>query len=83
MTRDYSGTGLGLSIVRELTRILGGEVQLQSELGKGSIFIISLPMILPGDSQYEITLVGDIDLTRAQRIDARLLASGSGDQPAN
>ena len=83
MTRDYSGTGLGLSIVRELTRILGGEVQLQSELGKGSIFIIRLPMILPGDSQYEITLVGDIDLTRAQRIDARLLASGSRDQPAN
>ncbi len=81
MTRDFSGTGLGLSIVRELIRILGGEVHLQSELGKGSMFTIKLPNVLPGDSHYEITLAGDIDLTRAQRIDARLLASGSRDQP--
>ncbi len=81
LTRDFSGTGLGLSIVRELIRILGGEVHLQSELGKGSMFTIKLPNVLPGDSHYEITLAGDIDLTRAQRIDARLLASGSRDQP--
>lgn len=82
MTRDYSGTGLGLSIVRELARILGGDVELESELGRGSKFRVRLPLNLTGDSHYEIAMAGDIDLTRAQKIDARLLASGAGEQPS-
>ncbi len=43
MTREYSGTGLGLSIVKELCKLLGGEVSLESELGKGSKFTVRLP----------------------------------------
>lgn len=43
LTREYSGTGLGLSIVKELCRLLGGEIDFTSELGKGSQFFVTLP----------------------------------------
>jgi signal transduction histidine kinase len=43
LTREYSGTGLGLSIVRELCKLLGGEIDFVSELGKGSKFFVMLP----------------------------------------
>ena len=44
ISRKYGGTGLGLSISRELIRMLGGEIQLQSKINQGSVFSVFLPI---------------------------------------
>jgi two-component system, NarL family, sensor histidine kinase BarA len=57
MTREYSGSGLGLSIVKELCRLLGGEVSVRSELGRGGTFTVRLPWVLEDQPRLDSALV--------------------------
>jgi signal transduction histidine kinase/CheY-like chemotaxis protein len=79
-TRRFGGTGLGLAICRELTRAMGGDIQVASTLGKGSCFTLSAPLVRMAETGAESiegpSTAGDLD-------DRPLCILAAEDNPVN
>lgn len=73
LTRGHQGTGLGLSIVRQLVESLEGEIEINSELGKGTVFTFECPQ-LQSVNELDKPLRG-LELSLCDDLESRRLAT--------
>ncbi|MBO7707759.1 MAG: hypothetical protein J6S42_03680, partial [Thermoguttaceae bacterium] len=60
ITREYSGSGLGLSIVKELCRLLEGDITVESRLGFGSVFTVRIPWEFRAPNLQQSPILSDL-----------------------
>lgn len=59
LTREHGGAGLGLAITKELVHMLGGSISVQSQVGRGSTFTVTLPFVAPQQKHQKLISLND------------------------
>lgn len=81
--RKFGGTGLGLAICARLVRIMGGQIGVESEMGKGSCFWVELPLKLPETTSQNIAAAMQVKATPERKALDGLLVLIAEDHPVN
>ena len=68
IARNQTGSGLGLSIVHNLTRLMGGTISVDSERGKGTLFVLSIPFRLVDEAASAAECRGQEQLLKGSRV---------------
>jgi signal transduction histidine kinase len=71
LKREHSGSGLGLSIVKEICKILEGEITVESQLGIGSVFTVKLPWSLESKAKTGSEMMEEIRQFAQNRMENR------------
>ena len=83
VNRNFGGTGLGLGISRDLAKLMGGSIRVESELGKGSTFTARLQIPRLRDAAETLRIVNDEEVVASQEIVQSLRVLAAEDNLVN